>query len=184
MGDRILYRKTVSRMNPEKKTVTCMDGTAYSADIIITTIPWKSVQEYEDCQRDIVENIGKLKYTGTEIKYISENLDTEAHWIYIPDPEIPCHRILVRHNFCAGSRGYWEETNLSRVTDANREYAFANEYTYPLNTIGKPEIMDRLLGYMRQRGVYGLGRWGEHEHYNSDRTVERAMELFQEIAEK
>ena len=173
LGDRILYRKTVSRMNPEKKTVTCMDGTAYSADIIITTIPWKSV-----------ENIGKLKYTGTEIKYISENLDTEAHWIYIPDPEIPCHRILVRHNFCAGSRGYWEETNLSRVTDTNREYAFANEYTYPLNTIGKPEIMDRLLGYMRQRGVYGLGRWGEHEHYNSDRTVERAMELFQEIAEK
>ena len=82
-------------------------------------------------------------------------------------------------------RGHWEETNLSRVTktDTNKEYAFAHEYTYPLNTVNKPEIMDRLLHYMRQRGVYGLGRWGEHEHYNSDRTVERAMELFRELLE-
>lgn len=185
LEDRILYRKTVAGMNPEKKTVTCTDGTVYSADIIITTIPWKSVREYEDCQRDVTDCIGELKSTGTEIKYVPENLDTEAHWIYIPDPEIPCHRILVRHNFCAGSRGYWEETNLSRVTktDTNKEYAFAHEYTYPLNTVNKPEIMDRLLHYMRQRGVYGLGRWGEHEHYNSDRTVERAMELFRELLE-
>ena len=37
---------------------------------------------------------------------------------------------------------------------------------------------------MRQRGVYGLGRWGEHEHYNSDRTVERAMQLFAELSEE
>ncbi|MBO4514751.1 MAG: hypothetical protein J5721_03650, partial [Lachnospiraceae bacterium] len=59
--------------------------------------------------------------------------------------------------------------------------AFPNEYTYPLNTIGKPEIMKKLLAYARERDVIGLGRWGEHEHYNSDRTVERAMELFESI---
>ena len=111
-------------------------------------------------------------------------LDTKAHWIYLPDPEIPCHRILVRQNFCTGSRGYWEETNLSRVTDTGSEHAFVHEYTYPLNTIQKPAIMSQLLGYMRQRGVYGLGRWGEHEHYNSDRTVERAMQLFAELSEE
>ena len=41
--------------------------------------------------------------------------------------------------------------------------------------------MSRLLPYMRSHGIIGLGRWGEHEHYNSDRTVERAMELFEEL---
>lgn len=183
LGDRILYRKAVVRMNPEEKTVACADGSVYGAKAIVTTIPWKSVKEYEGCDGQIVEGIGKLKSTGTEIRYVPENLDTEAHWIYVPDPEIPCHRILVRHNFCTGSRGYWEETNLSRVVGAGGERSFVNEYTYPLNTVDKPAIMAGLLRYMKQRGVYGLGRWGEHEHYNSDRTVERAMQLFRELVE-
>lgn len=181
LGDRILYRKTITGMNLQEKTVTCADGDTFRAHTIITTIPWNSVKEYENCDRDIADSIKMLRSTGTEIRYVPENLDTEAHWIYIPDPEIPCHRILVRHNFCTGSKGYWEETNLSRVTGRDSEYAFSHEYTYPLNTIGKPAVMDRLLKYMRERGVYGLGRWGEHEHYNSDRTVERAMQLFEEL---
>ena len=41
--------------------------------------------------------------------------------------------------------------------------------------------MKKLLSYMKDMGIYGLGRWGEHEHYNSDRTVERAMELFETL---
>jgi UDP-galactopyranose mutase len=66
--------------------------------------------------------------------------------------------------------------------DANGErLAFPNEYTYPLNTIDKPIVIKELLSYAKERGVIGLGRWGEHEHYNSDRTVERAMELMEEL---
>lgn len=182
LGDRILYGKTAAGMNPEERTVTCTDGSVYRGETVITTIPWRSIEKYENCERKIVDSIRELRSTGTEIRYVPENLDTEAHWIYVPDPEISYHRILVRHNFCTGSRGYWVETNLDRITDTGSSYAFANEYAYPLNTVGKPEIMSRLLGYMRQRGVYGLGRWGEHEHYNSDRTVERAMQLFEELA--
>ncbi len=184
LGERILYQKTVTGMNPEERIVTCADNSVFKAGAIITTIPWRSVKEYENCPGEIADSIGKLKSTGTEIKYVPKPLDTKAHWIYLPDPEIPCHRILVRQNFCTGSRGYWEETNLSRVTDTGSEHAFVHEYTYPLNTIQKPAIMSQLLGYMRQRGVYGLGRWGEHEHYNSDRTVERAMQLFAELSEE
>lgn len=181
LGERILYHKAVAGMNPEERSVTCTDGSVFRANTIITTIPWKSVKEYEDCESEIVDSIGKLKSKGTEIKYIPKNLDTKAQWIYVPNPKIACHRILVRHNFCAGSKGYWEETNLDRVTNVNNEYAFVNEYTYPLNTIDKPKVMTRILRYMKQRGVYGIGRWGEHEHYNSDRTVERAMQLFEEL---
>lgn len=47
----------------------------------------------------------------------------------------------------------------------------------PLNTISKPVIMNKLLSWSRAHQVIGLGRWGEHEHYNSDVVVERAMNL-------
>ena len=56
-----------------------------------------------------------------------------------------------------------------------------NEYAYPLNTIEKPRIMYSLLSYCKTKSVYGLGRWGEHNHYNSDVTVERAMCLAEEM---
>ena len=181
LGNRILYQKTVIRLNPETRTVTCGDGSTFQASRIVTTIPWRSIREYVNCKEDIVENIKKLRSAGTEIKYVPENLDTTAHWIYVPAPEISYHRILVRHNFCADSKGYWVETNLNRVTDGDDGYTFRNEYTYPLNTIDKPEIMAELLSYMEQRQVYGLGRWGEHEHYNSDVTVERSMRLFERL---
>lgn len=181
LGDHILYEKTVVSMDAANCSVSCSDGETYCADRIITTIPWQSISEFAGCDEDMVQQIRRLKSTGTEIRYVPENLDTEAQWIYIPDPDTSYHRILVRHNFCAGSKGYWVETNLNRVEEVGDSIAFSNEYTYPLNTIDKPAIMAALLPYMREHGIYGLGRWGEHEHYNSDLTVERAMQLFEEL---
>ena len=113
-------------------------------------------------------------------------LDTKAQWLYIPDEKKPYHRILVRHNFCQGSRGYWLETRKERVSlyREEAEFTYMNEYAYPLNTVGKPEIMDRLLGFCRTKGVYGLGRWGEHCHYNSDLVVELALKLAEKMYEE
>ena len=54
---------------------------------------------------------------------------------------------------------------------------YMNQYAYPLNTIRKPEIMKKLLAWSKEQGVIGLGRWGEHQHYNSDVTVDLAMKL-------
>lgn len=186
LGDQIEYRKTVSEINVTERTVKCSDGTEYHGTRIVTTIPWNSIGTIVNCDSKIKDSIKELKHTGTEIRYVPENLDTKAHWIYVPDENVSYHRILVRHNFCAGSKGYWVETNLNRlsiaakenvITSDSEQYAYANEYTYPLNTINKPEVMRNLLDYMRGFEIYGLGRWGEHEHYNSDLTVELGMKL-------
>ena len=79
--------------------------------------------------------------------------------------------------------GYWTETNATRVEGALEDgvTSFLNEYAYPLNTIEKPQIMKKLLEWCCERNVYGLGRWGEHQHYNSDLTVERALALAEQI---
>ena len=61
-------------------------------------------------------------------------------------------------------------------------FTYMNEYAYPLNTINKPQIMKRLLDFTSERQVYGLGRWGEHCHYNSDVVVGLAMKLSEKIS--
>lgn len=178
LGDKILYKKVVSGIDFEKRIVSCEDGTNYEAEYIITTIPWTCIKKLVGMPLELQENIQKLKYTSVNVTYYSEKLDTEAHWIYYPNIELEYHRILVRSNFVPNGKGYWTETNSERFNMNGRE-TFFNKYAYPLNTIEKPIIMKELLKWSKDKNVIGLGRWGEWQHYNSDVTVNRALELAQ-----
>lgn len=179
LSTKILYNIEVFELDCEKNVVTTKNGERFAAEKIVTTIPWRSFGHIQGMPEDLTDSVKKLKSSAIETRYISNELDTEAQWIYVPGEEKPYHRILVRHNFCPDSKGYWLETRKERVVLYNTEpeYAYMNEYAYPLNTIGKQEIMGELLAYCKKRQIYGLGRWGEHCHYNSDLVVELAMNL-------
>lgn len=182
LGDRIRYNEKVTSIDHENRIV---NGT-YKADRIIVTIPLKSVSEHIAYPAELCERMDALRFSSVVTGYVPERIDTKAHWIYYPDPALSYHRILVRHNFCPGSSGYWTETNLTRfdVDKAQKEgmVFFVNEHAYPLNTVGKPGIMKELLDHDKKNGIFGLGRWGEWQHYNSDVCMRRAMDLFEQLA--
>lgn len=183
VSDNIEYGKRAVGIDFETNTVTTSDGVQYKAEYIISTIPWLEFENIKGMPKELVDSIKELKYSSIQTEYYPENLDTEAQWIYYPDLDLPYHRILVRHNFCPNSRGYWTETNSERI-DLNKNsktFTYMNQYAYPLNTISKPEIMEKLLKWCEERNVIGLGRWGEHSHYNSDYTVERALRLVDKL---
>lgn len=178
----IKYDASVHAIDFDTNTVTTKEGETYSADVIISTIPWMEFAKITGMPQELKEKIGRLKYSSVQTAYFPDNLDTEAQWIYYPDPELSYHRILVRHNFCNGSKGYWTECNSTRVDETTEStFQYMNQYAYPLNTIGKPEIMKELLEWAKTRRVYGLGRWGEHQHYNSDLVVELALKMAEEL---
>lgn len=181
LADQILYNIDIKALDFRNRRIISSEGRHFQADIIINTIPWKEFNELIGLPEKFIEDISRLKHSSIETRYFSENLDTKAQWIYYPDEDLPYHRILVRSNFCMGSRGYWTETRKERVNmfieKNDRVIRFENEYAYPLNTVEKPQIMERLLTWCERHQVYGLGRWGEHQHYNSDVTVERALAL-------
>ena len=177
--ENIEYNKAVKSINFDEKIVTTKDGSVYQAETIITTIPWMEFEELIGMPNEIKESIGELKYSSIQVKYFPENMNTSCQWIYYPSLKLPYHRILVRHNFCSNSKGYWTETNSERIDmqEVDNYFKHMNKYAYPLNTITKPEVMKNLLEWCKERNVIGLGRWGEHQHYNSDVTVDLAMKL-------
>lgn len=178
----IKYDASVHAIDFDTNTVTTKEGETYSADVIISTIPWMEFAKITGMPQELKEKIGHLKYSSVQTAYFPDNLDTEAQWVYYPDPELSYHRILVRHNFCNGTKGYWTECNSTRVDETTEStFQYMNQYAYPLNTIGKPEIMKELLEWAKTRRVYGLGRWGEHQHYNSDLVVELALKMAEEL---
>lgn len=178
----IEYGKIVNKIDFNSKSVTTKDGETYHADTIITTIPWQEFEELIGMPYNIVNLIRKLKFSSIQTEYFPVNLGTKAQWVYYPDPGLPYHRILVRHNFCHNSKGYWTETNSDRISFCeSNNFKYMNKYAYPLNTIDKPLIMNTVLEWGAKNDVYGLGRWGEHQHYNSDVTVELAMKMVERI---
>ena len=183
ISNNIIYQAEVVTLDCNRRSVTTRNGDTFMAEHMITTIPWTCFESIVGIEEEVVKSIGKLKFSAIETRYVSKNLDTKAQWIYVPEESLPYHRILVRHNFCQKSRGYWLETRKERLDmyENKAEYAYMNDYAYPLNTIGKPEIMKKLLASCKERQIYGLGRWGEHCHYNSDVVVELAMKLAEEI---
>lgn len=183
LGDKIHYNSAVYGIDYQNKSVKLRNGETYEASYIISTIPWNSFSEIIGMPEVMEKSVNQLKHSSIQIEYFDENLDTRSQWIYYPDPQLSYHRILVRSNFCIGSKGYWTETNCERINmnKAHGKYKYVNEYAYPINTKNKPLIMKQLLEWNETKGVYGLGRWGEHQHYNSDATVEKAMDLVSKI---
>ena len=185
---RVCYGAEVSGLDCEKRQVRTRAGDVFEAEYVITTVPWQSFEQIAGMPDKIGNLLAGLKSSAIETRYVPDNLDTDAQWIYVPDLEAAHHRILVRHNFCRGSKGYWLETRRERVKmfdgmppEISGSYHYLNEYAYPLNTVDKPEIMRKLLAFCESRQIYGLGRWGEHCHYNSDVVVELAMRLAERL---
>lgn len=184
--EHIEYEKTVNEIDFSTTTVKTTDGLEFRADAIITTIPWMEFSGTAGMPEDIRDSIRELRFSSIQTEYYAENLETSCQWIYYPDPKLPYHRILVRHNFCPNSKGYWTETNSERTNmeEPNHNFRYMNKYAYPLNTIRKPDIMKKLLSWSKEQSVIGLGRWGEHQHYNSDVTVGLALRLAEKILQR
>lgn len=182
LGQHLIVDEKVNFIDLKNKMV----NKKYKASKIINTVPWKEFSEKSAFPKAIKNEIKKLKFGSIRISYESKHEKTKAHWTYIPDETISYHRILYRSNFCRGSKGCWTETNEKRADRKNlkKQWSYLNKYAYPLNTIGKPEAIQKILKYFKQHSVYGLGRWGEWEHMNSDVAVDRGISLADKFLSK
>ena len=159
---------------------TLIVNNKWSANTIITTIPWTEFAKTCTVSREIADAIASLKNVPIDVDYHSDTLETQAHWIYEPDEAISYHRILARPNFLPRSRGYWTECN-SKRSENYYGVRFHNEYAYPVNTIGKPQTVEKILAWGHKKGIIGLGRWGRWEHMNSDVAVDEALQMASEL---
>ena len=200
LGDKLKLNETVTKLDCMNCEAYLSDGGVISADTIIVTVPWDTM-ELMWAPSIIKNSIKILKKTSVEITYLEDAPDTDAQWIYYPDEELSYHRILVRGNFYKGAKGCWSETRSERydnydqlaitedqasdgevaVGSQDKRINFHNEYAYPVNTIAKPQAIGKILDFAAKSHIYGLGRWGEHDHFNSDVTVERAVKLAEKL---
>ena len=182
LGDRLVghieYGVKASTLDLAGRSV---NGGRYKADIIINTAPWPAFDGIEGVTEAFRNAVSKLRHSSIVVKYLLDVEDEAVNWEYFPDRDIDYHRIIYRNTFAKGAKGSWAEINAKRYAAKDGDVTFLSEYAYPLNTVDKPESIGLILKEAESRGVYGLGRWGEWEHYNADLVVELAMELADRI---
>lgn len=176
LEERIIYDIEIKSINVEELSV----NETYSAEKIINTIPWKCFSSSSGIPNAIRANIKALQNSSIVVAYQDKNIDTDAHWLYVPDKGIDYHRILCRSNFCEGSKGHWTETNALRAKKTS-SWHHINEFAYPLNTINKPQQIQEILSWGKTKNIYGLGRWGEWQHMNSDVAVQGAINFTRDL---
>ena len=169
LGERLLLDFTLDAIDIETLSV---NGT-FTADKIITSIPWPELNKVAHLPANMVNAIDKLESVSIAVDYHSRNFASNAHWIYEPDTALPYHRVLCRNNFIPGSRGYWTESNFKRVS-VDHPVRFINKYAYPVPTINKPRIVKDISEWANSKHIIGIGRWGTWEHMNSDAVVASA----------
>lgn len=179
LGDSLITDCPVRHIDLANHTVNGQ----WQAETIISTIPWTLWPEYCRLPDAILGAVAELKNAPIDIDYHPETLDSKAHWIYEPDESVAHHRLLLRSNFASRARGYWTETNAARSqpTGGTR---FHNEFAYPVNTLGKPEAVRKILDWASGHGIIGLGRWGRWEHMNSDVAVAEALQMAAELSKE
>lgn len=177
----IQYNVTINGIDMDTLTVTTKEGEKYTADAIITTIPWAEFKKISGMPQNMVSKISELKSTSLEVRYVNEEIETDAQWIYCAGLQLPFHRTTIRRNVNPLAHGMVVETRKERLAQFGDTYPalfkYMNEYAYPVNTIGKPEIMDELIGYARKKKVFAVGRWGDHQHHNADVVVDLAIKF-------
>ncbi|MDA8104532.1 MAG: NAD(P)-binding protein [Nitrospiraceae bacterium] len=179
LGDSLILSSAVTSVDIRSLVV---NRTFKAKKKIINTIPWPLWPSFTDIPSAIGEQIKKLKWTSIDVDYYSEDLPTNAQWIYDPDENVPHHRLLCRNNFCQGSRGHWTETNSLRAKQQG-QWHYRNIFAYPVSTIEKPRAVESISDWAGCHHIVGLGRWGTWAHMNCDVAVSEASDMARRLLE-
>lgn len=158
----------------------------YKCKTIINTAPWHNLVTSPIFPSSIVECIEGLRNNSIVVSLHDQPYKTDAHWTYIPSRTVLHHREFYIHNFAPHSdrNGVYREANVKRwESETSCLYSHMNEYAYPIPAIGRAKYIKSILEWGSESKIYGLGRWGQWEYFNSDVCIKEAMILSRRLLE-
>lgn len=186
----IRFNTRVKSLQKDKESNFWIVNNEYKARKIITTIPWPDLYKALGCPVEIAEPIKKIKYNKVVISLFElDQNPNNYHWRYRPEMNVQHHRELFISNFVKNSKpfGVFTETNHNRFDQTNLSFPGRNifNYTtpaaYPLPLIGRTKAIKEILDFYRPQNLFGVGRWGEHQHHNHDVCMKNAIDFVERM---
>ncbi len=153
------------------------------AERVVNTAPWPEIVAATG-ERGLEEHVARLKASALVVSLHEEPYAHDWHWRYCPDDALSFHREFFIHNFAPHSarNGVYRETNAKRWTAGRGElFSHRNETAYPIPLRGHAAAIRAVREHFAPRGLYGVGRWGQHAYYNSDVCIREAMRFVETL---
>lgn len=160
-----------------------------TAKNIINTAPWPLLNiEIENDKFNFKEEFKNLEYLSDVISlWERQPYEHTAHWMYIPGDRVEQHREFYIYNFAPYSKlgGVMTDINRKRWLEMDKKwkagiplYEHENIYSYPLPTKEYKASMKKVLEHSKKYNLYGLGRWGQWQYFNTDQCIKQVLEFF------
>lgn len=189
----IKFNTSVSKLRYIADEKVWLVNEEFKAKNVINTTPWSDLFEAMGRPAEIKEQINKIKYNKLVISlFETDENPTPYHWRYVPDLNEQHHREFFISNFAKDSKNYgtFTETNADRFDADHLTFKGRNLFNYktpaayPLPLIGKTQAITEILEYFKPFHLYGVGRWGEHQHHNHDVCMKNAMDFVNTLPAK
>jgi hypothetical protein len=56
-------------------------------------------------------------------------------------------------------------------------FNYTTPAAYPIPLVGRTAAITAILDYFKPKHLYGVGRWGEHQHHNHDICIKHALDF-------
>ena len=157
----------------------------FEAKYVVNTTPWINLYGALGEPVELSKYFAKIQYNRLMISLYEKQYDHDWHWRYIPDIQKTYHREFYIHNFAADSKknGVYLESNLDRYRNCPLEYdgkliyEVETDAAYPVPVIGHETAINNILEYYKSKGLFGVGRWGQHQYQNADVSMYEAIKF-------
>jgi len=178
--DRVECRAGVSMVEAHPEGGLIVQG-KYRAARVVNTAPWPVLGDSPFLGKAAQSDLARLRHSSLVVSLHRTDVPTDAHWCYEPSMELGHHRDFFIPNYAPHSAkgGLMRETNLKRWSGAPAGSLghFYNEHAYPIPSRDWAGAVDKVLNRAEAAGVFGLGRWGQWQYFNSDVCIHEAMRL-------
>jgi protoporphyrinogen oxidase len=187
--DRILLNTRVEKIRFDQKEQLWIVNEKFFAKKIINTIPWPVLNIEGLPEFDFEKEMKNLEVLSNVISlWEREPYEHDNHWMYIPDPDIEQHREFYIKNIAPHSKegGVMTDINYKRWLKNDKKWKagiplaeHVNVWSYPLPTTVYKESIRKILDFTKQYNLYGLGRWGQWQYFNTDQCIKQALDFFE-----
>lgn len=124
-------------------------------------------------------------------------------WVYLPDTDVDCHRIIMTGNFSPSNNGSipLNEGKVTCTVEFSGEYSYKEmssqlinlpfnmeplshnieQSSYIVHTMDTSHLVSKIRSILEPKNIYLCGRFADWQYYNMDAAIFASMKLVQKI---
>lgn len=166
----------------------------FEYDILISTIPLNELPGLiNSAPKYIIEAASKLRYNSVSNVFWESEL-TDKTWTYYPENNTIFHRYIHIGSYFMPKKGYTITESIGQkstqeMIDCGLKDSFLkkpldhnhSKHAYVVFDDNYKASLDSIKSYLKDVGIYSIGRFGEWQYYNMDVCIKQSINLAHQL---